>query len=165
MQIVNVKYDVGTINTQKDFEEVYAPLKNVVPMAHPSDLAIGGWECSSTSLADAMRRAQVFDPELQRQICPHWRILHLSQPSSTQSSGCYTIVSLLEGCSYINGSQQNTLVHGIVDLAEMHNVFIAGDPRNWVLSGRRSTHDSWSSSLPLPHAAEVETLQLFRWAL
>merc|ERR1712136_170806 len=42
-------------------------------------------------------------------------------------SGCYAIASILEGCSYINGSPQNTLVPGIVDLAEKHNVFIAGD--------------------------------------
>ena len=45
--------------------------KNVVSMVHPSGLAMGGWDCSSTDLVDTMNRAQVFEPELQRQICPH----------------------------------------------------------------------------------------------
>jgi len=194
------------IGQTKDFEEVYAPLKNVVPMVDPSDLAIGGWDCSSTNLADAMRRAQVFEPELQRQLRPHMEnitplpaifdidfvatnqtdradnVLSMSKCEAVEKvrqdirefkaahdlekvivlwtanterfteiregthdtsdnilaalarseaelapSGCYAIASILEGCSYINGSPQNTLVPGIVDLAEKHNVFIAGD--------------------------------------
>ena len=42
-------------------------------------------------------------------------------------SGCYAIAQILERCSHMNGSPQNTLVPGIADLAEKHNVFIAGD--------------------------------------
>lgn len=34
---------------------------------------------------------------------------------------------MLEGCSYINGSPQNTFVPGVVELAERHQVFIGGD--------------------------------------
>ena len=63
------------IRQKIDFEEVYAPLKNVVPMGDPSDSAIVGWDCSSTNLADAMNRAQLFEPEFQRQLCPPWRII------------------------------------------------------------------------------------------
>merc|ERR1712060_932051 len=39
----------------------------------------------------------------------------------------FAVASILEGCTYINGSPQNTLVPGIVELAHRHDVFIAGD--------------------------------------
>jgi len=58
------------VGQTKDFEEVYAPLKAVVPMVNPNDLVVGGWDCSSANLADAMRRAQVLEPELQRKLRP-----------------------------------------------------------------------------------------------
>jgi myo-inositol-1-phosphate synthase len=33
----------------------------------------------------------------------------------------------LEGCSFINGSPQNTFVPGVIQLAEKHKVFVGGD--------------------------------------
>eukprot|EP00479_Gromia_sphaerica_P008129 TRINITY_DN2978_c0_g1_i2.p2 TRINITY_DN2978_c0_g1~~TRINITY_DN2978_c0_g1_i2.p2 ORF type:complete len:151 (+),score=38.96 TRINITY_DN2978_c0_g1_i2:111-563(+) len=42
-------------------------------------------------------------------------------------SQVFAVASLLEGCSYINGSPQNTLVPGIVELAKRLGLFIAGD--------------------------------------
>ncbi len=39
----------------------------------------------------------------------------------------FALASILEGCTYINGSPQNTFVPGLVDLAERHKVFIGGD--------------------------------------
>jgi myo-inositol-1-phosphate synthase len=42
-------------------------------------------------------------------------------------STIFAIASILEGCSYINGSPQNTFVPGVVELAYRHNVFIGGD--------------------------------------
>lgn len=55
----------------KDFEEVNAPLSSVVPMVNPNDLVIGGWDCSSVNLYEAMRRAKVLEPDLIRQLRPH----------------------------------------------------------------------------------------------
>jgi myo-inositol-1-phosphate synthase len=37
------------------------------------------------------------------------------------------VASVLEGCSYINGSPQNTFVPGAIELAERHRVMISGD--------------------------------------
>ncbi|RNF03140.1 putative inositol-3-phosphate synthase [Trypanosoma rangeli] len=48
-----------------DMKEVFVPLKDVVPMINPTDLVIGGWDCSGLNLADAMRRACVLDLALQ----------------------------------------------------------------------------------------------------
>jgi myo-inositol-1-phosphate synthase len=42
-------------------------------------------------------------------------------------STIFAVASILEGCSYINGSPQNTFVPGVVELAEERGVFIAGD--------------------------------------
>lgn len=37
------------------------------------------------------------------------------------------MASILEGCTYINGSPQNTFVPGVIELAIQQGVFIAGD--------------------------------------
>ncbi|CAJ0958840.1 unnamed protein product, partial [Mesorhabditis belari] len=42
-------------------------------------------------------------------------------------SNIFAVASILEGAHYINGSPQNTLVPGIVELAGQHKVFIGGD--------------------------------------
>ncbi|CAF3451894.1 unnamed protein product, partial [Rotaria socialis] len=42
-------------------------------------------------------------------------------------SNIFACAAILEGCPYINGSPQNTLVPGIIELASKHNVFIGGD--------------------------------------
>lgn len=42
-------------------------------------------------------------------------------------STVFACASILEGCSYINGSPQNTFVPGVLELAEHYNVFICGD--------------------------------------
>jgi len=47
--------------------------------------------------------------------------------SEVSPSTIFAIASILEGCSYINGSPQNTFVPGVVELAEKKRVFIGGD--------------------------------------
>ncbi|KAA0149228.1 hypothetical protein FNF27_05576 [Cafeteria roenbergensis] len=42
-------------------------------------------------------------------------------------STLFAVASILEGCTYINGSPQNTFVPGVVQLASEKGVFIAGD--------------------------------------
>jgi len=42
-------------------------------------------------------------------------------------STCFAVASILEGVTYINGSPQNTFVPGVIELAERHGAFIAGD--------------------------------------
>ncbi|RNF26567.1 myo-inositol-1-phosphate synthase [Trypanosoma conorhini] len=60
----------GTMNLglTREMKEVFVPLKDVVPMIDPTDLVIGGWDCSGLNLADAMRRAQVLDVALQDKL-------------------------------------------------------------------------------------------------
>ncbi|KHJ82013.1 inositol-3-phosphate synthase, partial [Oesophagostomum dentatum] len=42
-------------------------------------------------------------------------------------SNIFAVAAILEGAHYINGSPQNTLVPGIIELARKHNVFVGGD--------------------------------------
>lgn len=58
---------VGSNNGQ----DVYVPFSALLPMVSPNDLVIGGWDISRANLAEAMRRADVFDADLQRQLAPH----------------------------------------------------------------------------------------------
>lgn len=187
-------------------KEIFAPLQSLVPMVHPNDLVIGGWDCSKVSLGDALERAAVFEPDLQRQLKPLMQdivplpaIFDLDFIATNQEqradnvipgtkaeavekvradirdfkaahkldkvivlwtanterfselkagvhdtaanilaalarnepelapSACYAIAAIQEGCSYINGAPQNTLVAGIVELAKQKGVFVAGD--------------------------------------
>jgi myo-inositol-1-phosphate synthase len=52
-------------STNKD---VNIPFHDVLPMVHPNDLAIGGWDISRMNLADAMDRAAVLEPTLKAQV-------------------------------------------------------------------------------------------------
>jgi len=52
-------------------EEVFVPLKAVLPMVDPNEIVWGGWDINSANLADAMQRAKVLDWDLQRQLIPY----------------------------------------------------------------------------------------------
>ncbi|KAJ5502816.1 Myo-inositol-1-phosphate synthase [Penicillium fimorum] len=52
----------------KTGEEINIPFHDLLPMAHPNDLAIGGWDISSLNLAESMDRAQVLEPTLKNQV-------------------------------------------------------------------------------------------------
>jgi myo-inositol-1-phosphate synthase len=47
--------------------------------------------------------------------------------AEVSASTVFAVASILEGCSFINGSPQNTFVPGVVELAMQKKVFIAGD--------------------------------------
>lgn len=47
--------------------------------------------------------------------------------SEISPSTLYAVAAILEGCPYVNGSPQNTLVPGAMELARRHNVGVVGD--------------------------------------
>lgn len=51
--------------------DVYVPMKELLPMVEPNDIAVDGWDISSYHLGDAMRRAEVLDVGLQDQLYEH----------------------------------------------------------------------------------------------
>jgi myo-inositol-1-phosphate synthase len=50
--------------------DFFIPFNQILPMIHPNELVLGGWDISSFNLAQAMERAQVLDYDLQRQVAP-----------------------------------------------------------------------------------------------
>lgn len=52
----------------KTGKEINIPFHDVLPMVHPNDLVIGGWDISGMNLAKAMDRAAVFEPTLKQQV-------------------------------------------------------------------------------------------------
>ncbi|KAI9900323.1 hypothetical protein N3K66_004585 [Trichothecium roseum] len=52
----------------KTAKDVNIPFHNVLPMVHPNDLVIGGWDISGMNMAEAMDRAQVLEPTLKQQV-------------------------------------------------------------------------------------------------
>ncbi|CAN8104853.1 unnamed protein product [Discula destructiva] len=48
----------------KTHADVNIPFHDVLPMVHPNDLVIGGWDISAMDLAQAMDRAAVLEPTL-----------------------------------------------------------------------------------------------------
>ncbi|KAJ2977502.1 hypothetical protein NQ176_g4335 [Zarea fungicola] len=52
----------------KTSKEVNIPFHNILPMVHPNDITIGGWDISKMNLAAAMDRAQVLEPTLKAQV-------------------------------------------------------------------------------------------------
>jgi len=52
-------------------QDIFVPFNSLLPMVHPNDLVLGGWDINSCNLAQAMKRADVFDHDLQVQLEPH----------------------------------------------------------------------------------------------
>jgi myo-inositol-1-phosphate synthase len=62
-------------------KDVHVPLGDVLPMVHPNDLVLGGWDISGLPMDKAMERAQVLPWDLQRQVSGHMAQLGKPLPS------------------------------------------------------------------------------------
>lgn len=59
------------LGADQNGDEVYVPLKSLLPMVDPNDIVIDGWDISDVNLAESMERARVLEPLLQQQLKPH----------------------------------------------------------------------------------------------
>lgn len=53
--------------------EFYMKIKEVIPMVNPESLVVGGWDINAMDSASAMKRAGVFDYELQQKLEPYMK--------------------------------------------------------------------------------------------
>ncbi|CAH2043266.1 unnamed protein product, partial [Iphiclides podalirius] len=190
---------------EKGFD-VYVGMSQLLPMVHPDDLVIDGWDISPLNLAESMVRAKVIDYDLQQKLRKEMaamkprpaiydpdfiaanqadratnlirgtryeqylqvradikdfrdknkldKIIVLwtanterfcevktgvhdtaenleralrDNDSEISPSTILALAAVDEGCCYINGSPQNTIVDGVVERAERAGVFVAGD--------------------------------------
>jgi myo-inositol-1-phosphate synthase len=56
------------LGVDENGQDVYIPFHDLLPMLHPNDLVLGGWDISSANLGEAMKRAQVLEYDLQRRL-------------------------------------------------------------------------------------------------
>lgn len=52
----------------KTAKDVNIPFHDILPMVHPNDLVIGGWDISGMNLAQALDRAAVLEPTLKAMV-------------------------------------------------------------------------------------------------
>ncbi|KAJ7183477.1 hypothetical protein C8R46DRAFT_1172942 [Mycena filopes] len=62
-------------------KDVHVPISDILPMVHPNDLVLGGWDISGLPMDKAMERSRVLDWDLQRQVAPHIALLGKPLPS------------------------------------------------------------------------------------
>ena len=55
-------------NDAESGKEINIPFHDLLPMVHPNDLFIGGWDINDMNLADAMDRAAVLEPSLKHLV-------------------------------------------------------------------------------------------------
>lgn len=53
-----------------DDGEVFVPMRDLLPMVRPTDLVVDGWDLSSLTIDEAMKRAEVLDFTLQQKLAP-----------------------------------------------------------------------------------------------
>jgi myo-inositol-1-phosphate synthase len=51
-------------------EDVFMPVKGLLPMVNPDDFVISGWDISSANLYESCKRSKVLEPDLLRQLKP-----------------------------------------------------------------------------------------------
>lgn len=61
------------VGVDENGKDVNLPWGEILPLVHPNDLVLGGWDISSAPLDEAMRRASVLDWDLQRQVAPYMK--------------------------------------------------------------------------------------------
>ncbi len=59
------------LGSNKEGDAVHIPMSRLMPMVHPNDLVVGGWDISKLNLAQSMERARVFPFELQQKLKPY----------------------------------------------------------------------------------------------
>ncbi|ERL85868.1 hypothetical protein D910_03283 [Dendroctonus ponderosae] len=196
---------VTQASTVRIADEVHVPMSHLLPIVDPNNLIIDGWDISALDLAAALKRSEVFPPDLVEVLKPHmekrkpraaifnqdyvaenqksradnvlngskldqvktimddieefrnqWKLDEVivlwtatterftsivegindtaenlskaikSNYKDISPSTLYAYAAISKGCTYINGSPQNTFVPGLIELAEEKKVFIAG---------------------------------------
>ncbi|KAK9464573.1 hypothetical protein V1512DRAFT_230525 [Lipomyces arxii] len=59
------------LGVDEEGKDAYAPFNEILPMLHPNDIVMGGWDINSANLAEAMTRSKVLDYDIQRQIAKY----------------------------------------------------------------------------------------------
>lgn len=71
--VMSSTVSLGTFPTCDEngiYHELCVPLCDLIPTLNPNNIEIDGWDISSLDMNEAMKRAQVFDIDLQNKLTP-----------------------------------------------------------------------------------------------
>jgi len=103
---------------QEALDQIRADIRNF-KSANKLDKVIVLWSANTERFADLLKGVNDTATNLLAAI--------KNNHSEVAPSTIYAVASILEGCTFINGSPQNTFVPGAIQLAEEHKTFIGGD--------------------------------------
>ncbi|KAL1115635.1 hypothetical protein AAG570_005925 [Ranatra chinensis] len=148
--------------------EVHCPFPALLPMVHPDDIVVGGWDISSVDLGAAMERARVVDIDLQRRLRPYMDKLHprpsIYFPDFIAANQADRVDNLLEGSKW---EQLKTIRRDIRSFKMENNLdkvivmWTANTERfSQVIEGVNDTADNLLGAIKTGHA-EVSPSTLF----
>lgn len=76
-----VRASTVRLGTDPAGKDVNVPIADLLPLVHPNDFVLGGWDISGLPMDQAMQRAQVLDYDLQRQVKPYLAEMGAPLPS------------------------------------------------------------------------------------
>jgi len=103
---------------KQDLEHIRKDIRDF-KKANDLDKVIVLWTANTERFADVRKGLNMTAEEVLRSID--------NNEHEVSQSQIFAVAAILEGCPYINGSPQNTLVPGVVDLAKKYGVFVGGD--------------------------------------
>jgi len=103
---------------QHDLEHIRADIRRF-KKEHNLDRIIVLWTANTERFVDVRAGLNMTADEMLNAI--------KNNEAEVSPSNIFAVASILENCPYINGSPQNTLVPGIIELASQHKVFVGGD--------------------------------------
>lgn len=74
-------------------QEVFVPFNKMLPMVHPNDIVLGGWDISKLPLDKAMERSKVLEYDLQQKVKPF-----MEQEFGGRLSGLVPLPAIFDPC-------------------------------------------------------------------
>jgi len=105
-------------NKQKDLERIRSDIRQFKKQ-NKLDTIIVLWTANTERFTDVRKGLNLTADEVLNSI--------RQNADEVSPSNIFAVASILEGPHYINGSPQNTLVPGVIELASRYGVFVGGD--------------------------------------
>lgn len=101
------------------YEQYLQVRKDIQEFKQSVDTVIVLWTANTERFAEIKEGLNTTADELEASL--------KANEAEISPSTIFAMASIAEGCTYINGSPQNTFVPGVLELSERAGVFIAGD--------------------------------------
>jgi myo-inositol-1-phosphate synthase len=151
-------------------QQVYVPLKSLIPMVDPNNLVIHGWDINDAPLDKAMHRACVFDYALQEKLVPYLKEM---QPMKSIYYPDFIAANQTDRANNVYDGDRACFAHLAIlrndikqfkatnDLDKVIVIWTANTERySDVLSGVHDTEDNFLAAIKNGHT-EIAPSQMF----